>query len=633
MIPNATAAKILSLTDDRDRPLLPRFPGMDDDGSVAAFTADAPLVGSLCGGDTFFGLNCVCAEFGRLSESSRQLVLSLYRAIIERFFIMQSYGPCATRPTFSDLANLCFMTETKSGGCYHVCFEPAILNLRRAFGGSYFKPSVRRVRSMLEKSIWPGAYGHCDFFPITPLAAGSALFCNPAGGNTWQALLGNWLHDMTMRRNSCIAPNCFCTLGPGPNFKFKPIINRLLQVYCNAQAEGWVNDAADFAAWVANQRCTLSCFDEPLGNFSGTFNCWAARLLPSCGNDIRFGNRFYLPALAMALRILSVWNVQSLVRTYVLMCGSIPHRWIRAEKIQPFKWGTNCQEQVLFTTGVARFSRVSFQVTGEHNTTPLRRAAADAYMSIDFCDSTNPNHIIQPPPRCDIHFYPDIPSSGGQIVCSRANAVLFAIWPCFSREQCIKDFVYGAGGSEYPARWAWCEGDVCEAYATGFVGASGLPSDVPGFGKIFRHRITGFGMGYQVAVNASIKTLACAVGSMVADRTSCALTKLPIDQNMAMKYLGEACGGCHADGWDWTFVGDTYFLCGGTLLAWNGGLPRVVCYDMAHGGYYVGRTRGISKTYEYTNAPFSVGPIYVTFGGTFFETYRFRNRAARQVRS
>lgn len=629
MMPNFRPVEVATDSDKRTRVLLPETEEAANNGEVPALVVDKPLVDEIGCGFPYFKLDCVTTRFARLNSTSRALVVSLYRAILERFFIMREAGGCAERPLFCHVLGLDFMTEKKSGsgenGCYMVCFAPAILNMRRSFGGGYFRRAVREVlHALIEGTSNPGAHAGSGTALVTPFAGG-ALFCQPEGGDTYCAMLGNWLHDMSMRKNSTLAFNCHC-VRVNTN---KLFMRRVLEAYWQAQRDGLVCDAAEFGLWFCNYGfdCVLKCQDEPLGNYSGRCNCFANALFGEKCGDIEFGERFYLPALALALRILSVWNVQSTAREFNPNLAPIKHVKVHAAKDIRFTLSGACPVDCLFTQEVVCLNEIMFAVQGIRDNFPLTMPITDVYVKIDFCDSTNPQHLIQPKPDCVYHYYT---ADGGvsPSLCGYAHAELCAIWPCFSNI-CICHLMGGQGGN-YPARWAWEEGDICEAYATGFAAMKCFPVSVPGFNRIFRHRICSFG-GWQGAVDLSIQDLAKALNGVVSQRSQGGLNGFPVSAGKVNAYFGEPCySGCFVC-YDWSFIGRKFsgspdckvYVCYCGVVepvAWCAG------YDMWH----VAQISGTYKAYNFYNTPFVVGPATVRFGGTFFETYRFRNWAAVQ---
>ena len=84
---------VCSRADTRSAPLFACICG--DSGAVErfmtnVFNCDATLQACF--------LSCVPTQFQRLGKDSRALVMSLYRAIVERLGIMRARGDCASRP-------------------------------------------------------------------------------------------------------------------------------------------------------------------------------------------------------------------------------------------------------------------------------------------------------------------------------------------------------------------------------------------------------------------------------------------------------------------------------------------------------------------------------------------------------
>lgn len=631
MMPNFRPVTVVSDFDNRKRVLLPETEEFTNNGEVPAFVVDKPLISEIGCGVPYFKLNCVTTRFARLNSTSRTLVVSLYRAILERFFIMREGGDCAERPVFDHVLGLDFMTEKKCGFgenvCYKVGFEPAILNMRRSFGGGYFRRAVRGVlHALKEGTVNPGAHAGSGTALVTPFASG-ALFCQPEGGDTYCAMLGNWLHDMSMRKDSTLAYNCHCegrTQG-------KPLMLCVLAAYWRAQDDRFVCDAAEFGLWVCNYGldCVLQCQDEPLGNYSGICNCFANALFSEKCGDIEFGERFYLPALALALRILSVWNVQSTKRTFNPELALIKHVKIHASKDLRFSWSGACPIDCSFSQETVCLNEIMFEARGIRDNSSLMMPKTDVYVNIDLCDSTNPQHIIKPTPNCVYHYYTAEEGGVSPILCGYAHAELCAIWPCFNRI-CICHLMGGQGGN-YPAKWAWKECDICEAYATGFAAMKCFPVSVPGFNRIFRRKICSFG-GWQGAVDLSIKELADALDGVVSQCSWGELAGFPVSEGEVNAYFGEPCfAGCFVC-YDWSFIGEKFYTGGGGdgLYVCHCGTIESLCYSEAYGLWHVAQISGATKAYSFTNRPFKMGPTTVRFGGTFFETYRFRNKAAIQ---
>ena len=313
-----------------------------------------------CGGCSYdvnyMELYPVPAELKRLGPKSRAAVMSLYRAIIERFHIMRATGCASCRPTGESFGaafgfDPVFLKD-------NACSDKRALageNRRRAFGGVF--------RDTISK-LYTGAYqataelaSKCGvvFYPFTPYiepldfsstflpcvkeyGSSSAITWWNRQAQTFSKIVGDacggshealWVLDNGMQPDIISRHYQSCR---------RPLLRDVIAAYREFMRS---NDCACSYLYYALCR---ELPDERLKSFTGdralqnlayycgitTFEGAMARFFDP--NDCHIIKRFWLPALGLALRMLSPLNAQTVRR-----CSSvaIPHKRITANFTLP----------------------------------------------------------------------------------------------------------------------------------------------------------------------------------------------------------------------------------------------------------------------------------------------------------
>lgn len=303
----------------------------------------------------YMELQCVPNEFKRLGPKSRALVMSFYRAIIERFYIMRATGCECERPS-GDTRGFGFDSLFLAG---NECPDKRALageNHRRTFGGTFRDALEYLANSAYVQSGQTSSKCGVHFYPFTPytgnLGRVSAFMqCAREYANgqpiTWWPANPSSRPYYKILGDSCTA--CLEAIWTLDNSMQSDI--RFHLVFNNVSPRPLLRDiAAAYRAYMcANDdicryvgwrlcaelpdeqlksistcgasdlsRCNINSFDEAIHRF---FRC--GHVSPQ---------RFWLPALALALRMLSTLNAQTVRRGSCIM---IPHKRITANFTLP----------------------------------------------------------------------------------------------------------------------------------------------------------------------------------------------------------------------------------------------------------------------------------------------------------
>ena len=303
----------------------------------------------------YMELQCVPNEFKRLGPKSRALVMSFYRAIIERFYIMRATGCDCERPS-GDTRGFGFDSLFLAG---NECPDKRALageNHRRTFGGTFRDALEYLANSAYVQSGQTSSKCGVHFYPFTPYTGNldrvsAFMQCAREYANgqpiTWWPANPSSRPYYKILGDSCTA--CLEAIWTLDNSMQSDI--RFHLVFNNVSPRPLLRDiAAAYRAYMcANDdicryvgwrlcaelpdehlksistcgasdlsRCNINSFDEAIHRF---FRC--GHVSPQ---------RFWLPALALALRMLSTLNAQTVSRG---SCVTIPHKRITANFTLP----------------------------------------------------------------------------------------------------------------------------------------------------------------------------------------------------------------------------------------------------------------------------------------------------------
>lgn len=331
---SAVAVSVRSLKDDRGLKLFPCYCG--DDGAVNAINTDRYGVAD---GHKMLS-PAPPLRFRRLGVESRKLVMSLYRAIVERFYIMRAKGCEWRRPA---KACFCFGGVLTACNCDPGKMDLAGRNRRRAFGGTF-----RDVFDKLTGSGYDAAASCVDcggvaIYPFTPYVEGAqeiGCFMPGISGSTSEQV-----YPITWEGSSAISDRFKgfggCDSAPWLlDIGQRPLLKRFAKDYC----WGCWADAgtfSDFVDGIAVHGASSKAKELPLQRLRPYD---ATGLGLDCAASVRdlrchyfkcgAGVGFNLPALASALRIVSAWNAQT-VRFGDNKVG-IPHKYARMHRRRQF---------------------------------------------------------------------------------------------------------------------------------------------------------------------------------------------------------------------------------------------------------------------------------------------------------
>lgn len=302
-------------------------------------------------------LQCVPNEFKRLGPKSRALVMSLYRAIIERFFIMRATGCDCERPT----DNTCSFTFFGFDPLFlagNNCTDKRDLageNPRRAFGGTFRDAMRSLIRKYPETGETETRCG-VHFFPITPYTQKSGQittfmpcareYANGEPISWWPVCSGDpwymriltdrcfeagWVLDNSMQRD------LHCVLERTGDLR--PLLKAIAAEYrANMTAYDSICRYVDYNLCRQLPISELQSISDEGGSsplaqicYIHDFQTAMSRFANTCGCMIS-PPRFWLPALALALRMLSTLNAQTVRRG---SCVTIPHKRITANFTLP----------------------------------------------------------------------------------------------------------------------------------------------------------------------------------------------------------------------------------------------------------------------------------------------------------
>lgn len=628
-------------------------------GVVCAMHADDLT----CDGNGKTSLGGIPVQFLRLGVRSRRLVLSLYRALVERFVVMKSSG------------SACYHADDLGPAAGVSNLNCIVRTPRRAFGGTFRNVVSRFVAAANSTSVEDTEDGS-RFYPVTPFreaAASGALFDKPCGGDTWCAMKGAWLNDMT-QRSPFAAGGSWNDGTPG----FRPLLKDVVCAFAAADLAGFVSGTAAFTAWAECRyfgiAARLHCRNEPFGRFAKYYcndapadECKTRKLFCVCKLfDPSKPGRFYLPLLALALRIASVMNVQTVRRR--VKFGKIKHTRITATRTVCFGFKCGKKSQPFVKQEALNFSKETVECDGIRICAKISSHAGGIETpKIEFWAYPNLNYdtIVLTPESDGIVLYEhgeyckDV--NPYDVKAENAFAGITAIWPCWcDLESCPEDFLRTTI-AEYPAKWAKNEGDLHTATVTGF-----LKTTPAGMGHKIIRKV--FGQPRDNYILALISdTFRCQIIPNV-NLTFCG--RLPINSMAdAIPSLGESLNCVHCFicalqnqmdhkyhsilGHPWKYVEvydpnlemiveKPYYRVEGNDCVWlpvdiyNGPDDSAIGLSPKPGMWYLAEVdpipqgAGMAFDYGVPGSGASVGPYSVTFGGTFFETYAFHNRAAVQ---
>lgn len=481
-------AKAYSSADSRTCRLIPVPPGCSDSVEDAMpldeFTS-VPIPGTC---KEFEEIDKVPMKFLRLGPDSRRLVLAFYRAILERFWIMNAFGASPVRPSTADFGrNESFFTSLKSADDRE---SIGAGSMRRMFGG-VFRSAFTGVVRALYCTPAETRYG-MTFFPPTPgglpslfAASGSPARYVPAWNvcamRAWAINAAHCIMlDMTQRRSDRILADPRC-LDASYTIARRPL-------YCAFVRDilGLVTDSSDREQITESLESHLGdglcATREPFGCFVCRWEDDGHDMVPfiyeydsSRRKRLAAGPRFNLWALALAMRALLVWRTQSVRFTPEV---SIPHTQLVATRSVRFSAadsGNPSEER-----SVSRTTCYSSTPTAYVETSYTSASSSMGRTEwVDFSSWVPPSA----PSTCGTCGTCGTPSETVCSVCYiisasewddwphwtdsaqpdtvEAKAVLTARWPCVDYEH-PENFVQ-FGGAYYPARWAVEEGDVRKA--------------------------------------------------------------------------------------------------------------------------------------------------------------------------
>lgn len=298
--------------------------------------------------ECYWELDCVPMEFKRLGPESRALVMSLYRAIVERFYIMRATGDCRRRPADPNFA---------FGGVLTACNNDpdkralAGENRRRAFGGT-FRDAWEELMHAYRGTASPHLRCCVYFYPMTPYTKENLCYpavfmpCAKEYGSSdaisWWGQNDDWRKILTDTSNNreamWVLDN---TMQPDLSQMFEHASDRrgLLKAISQAYISSGL-PLNDLDCYVSSAVCfclpdtalkSFSDCDQQIARCCGirTFTGMVQRFFGGC----RIGHKYSLPALALALRMLSTLNAQTVRRE---RRATIPHKRITAKYTLPF---------------------------------------------------------------------------------------------------------------------------------------------------------------------------------------------------------------------------------------------------------------------------------------------------------
>lgn len=443
---------VKSCADARSTPLFPVFCG--DNGAVASIASDAYID---CG-PRGFKLYDPPAQLLRLGPKSRALVMSLYRAIVERFYIMRSTGCAANRPAKPSFCFGGILTACNGNSCK---MDLAGRNRRRAFGG-FFRDTFHKLRDYAYpcRATVAVQCGELRFYPFTPNVrnVGGCFMPGAVESGTvsgrpfnWDAACASWSRFST----GCELHPWLWDVGD------RSLGRAFAASYCAAgypDASCFVRFAAALSG-VPIQR--LRSWDT-----CGPVGCGLPHA--GCVGDLMTnyfaGNlppTFNLPALAAALRIFSAWNAQ----TMSLAGGpSIPHNYTYAARRVVFR---SSGDTIRIEPDANQF--IQCTIYCDKVTIKGRKSyeAGEATLGAGYvwyrladripCAGDTPLGYSRIYPACWQQWQSRTTRDAGSA--SEAIAVYETIKPAAGR---------ATFGAVYPARWARNEGDIGFAAASTF---------------------------------------------------------------------------------------------------------------------------------------------------------------------
>lgn len=351
---------VYSAEDDRPTKLFPCF--CDDNGAVDAFAVENfahRCYYDSCGGCSYsMELADVPVKFLRLGSKSRALVMSLYRAIVERFYIMRATG-CGCSPFgCTSGRSFDFCRTFLAGLCDSRKRDIAGANRRRAFGG-VFRDTISQLAHTYIATGGAATVCGVFFYPYTPYISNrppdnnflpcAKEYANEQPITWWPCSTCNqpafakilkteredcygceaaWVLDNSMQRFGY----CYYTCS-----FLRPLLRDVVDAYKQhmSRCDGIdrYGEQAHYHRLLDPRLQSISelCSDSELARVCHiTAFEQAIRRFSPCGGDVTY--RFSLPALAIALRMLSTLNAQTVRR-----CGNIaiPHKRLTANFTMP----------------------------------------------------------------------------------------------------------------------------------------------------------------------------------------------------------------------------------------------------------------------------------------------------------
>ena len=475
-------AKVHSLRDCRAVPLFPCFCG--DDGAVGAVTTDRYSCTQYespywqCN----LQLDCLPMQFRRLGPRSRALVMSLYRAIVERFFIMRATGTRSTRPTtFGSFAFDSVFLKCNTDPCK---MDLAGRNRKRAFGQIFRDTFDTLISSGYDSIRRHRCVGETFFYPATPFLCWGE---NPYGFiecRSWFSDLSplDWDASRYKWTNYGARPWTYdFSMDCGPFICAHDRALRMSAFRCAYLAAGYCDDGSCAALCLA-RRCGRNAFSQGCDSMYGSTGrgeCYPQGCsLPSlvAGRLCRIksqsgsyaGRKFNLPALLTALRILSPVNAQTVKRPFA---AGFPHVHISAKRWLGMAYDNSCRkiceanaEVRSFTCEIVYYPNIRFNAGlsfGPGGVTVPRIKFYYNYADRVLC--AGQTHTDPATLECIMRW--DVrPVYCGAVEQGNACVNFHLLVPSVKPGQTRFAF----GGPAYPAKWAVSEGDVAFGAVSAF---------------------------------------------------------------------------------------------------------------------------------------------------------------------
>lgn len=485
--------------DGRDVPLFPCLCG--DNGCVAAWPVEHvshSLDDNGISSEYDVALDCVPMQFMRLGPRSRALVMSFYRALVERFCIMRAVGDAGERPFGGAFAfGSCLVAANDS----EAKLALAGADRRRAFGRAYRRAFRYLVRCAYPKTACVQEADGVKFYPPTPFASGYGQYPY-FGGNRYVGdlsdgrPLGWWCADWKciVQKEAGLVPDMASSPWTWDNImqrdlyvppeRRRPWLSDFARAYRSAGGpdadalDAWLRDVARSEALYCSSRTEMfsvftgfaPCHSLATMSVGGIMCKWFPNCLTGeCGNPT---STFSLPALAFALRLLSTLNAQTVDRGAPRL--RIPHLVVDASRTAYVSAGVSegavTEGPVEFTAECVHYDKVvvcaKLGYAGGHAT----RSPSPVWYNIE-------DRVPRLPPEgAEGYWSVVIPSScwegwsswdeaSNPYSSESARVTYRLVKPKADRVQCIG---VGFSGPAYPARWAVREDDVAFGAVSAF---------------------------------------------------------------------------------------------------------------------------------------------------------------------